>query len=109
MTQELANNLISYYQKSIRELNSRFLGFLRYTIVNWQKYLRNKYIDRGICYCAENIFSTDLQKDGWVRSKCRDFGVYWGTIPTCCSTREEAIKALQLRVDILKTFKENVL
>ena len=102
MTQDLANKLIAYYEESIREIEKMdYIHVIR-------KYLFERKIYLGVCYCSYSIFKTDLYDDEWVESKSLDvFDVFWFKYPNSVNTKDKILEALQYRVDILKTFKEN--
>lgn len=104
MNQELANKLIAWYEETIRLAKKKYL-----TLQVWRIICQRK-VELGICSCAEAIFRISLFGDKWVMSKCAS-SMFWGSTPFHYSggffVRKKMIRALQLRVDILKTFKED--
>ena len=97
MTKELAQKLIAWYEESIamikKEKRKNIIGIL------WKR-----GIGYGVCRCALVNFNIDLHRDYWVICQKKSESLYWGSEPNRAETKEEVIKALQLRVDILKTF-----
>ena len=104
MTQDLANKLIAHYEESIREIEKMDDVFLI------KEYLRKMEIDYGVCNCSIKVFRKDLRYDSWVRSNCgiNDFLIneFWFGPPILLRTKDKILEALQVRVNILKTFKD---
>ena len=102
MTQELIDKLITHYEgviSKIRESDDcQEIGYI----------LETSSTMCGICHCAIVQFDEDIYDDIWVKSKCPEGKGYWTIEPTrkTTNTIAETIECLQIRVDIMKTFKE---
>lgn len=101
MTQELANKLIAWYEETIR--------LIKKDEESCYEIIEARSVHRGICYCSFNIFGIVIKTDDFVIKHVKK-GVYWGgERPEWFNTLEENIQCLQLRIDILKTFKEETI
>lgn len=98
MTQQLANQLIADYT----EIISRISGMEDLDKIKTFLFI-NRATD-GICDYARVRYNTNINQDDWV-VKYDKYGGYWDVRPIRCGTKPEIIRALQVRVDILKTFK----
>lgn len=99
MTQELIDNLIDHYEKVIAKINSS-----ECTYKSAKDLIYSQEVFSGICYCAAHVFNADIYNDKWAKSIHWDY--YGGITPDSCISIAGIISALQLRVDIMKTFKE---
>jgi hypothetical protein len=100
MTEQLAEQLIEHYEHTIKMVRQIDLGFnIRSAIILCEI---NK-IQYGLCFAADSLFKKNIYFCDWVRSFKN--ANYIATTPKTCNTIPEIITALQIRVDILKTFK----
>jgi hypothetical protein len=101
MTQDLANKLIAHYESVIQQVQQ--------CDDNGYGIIRKNKVSCGICYASRELFNKDMYSDDWVHRMSAVQGNVnkWGKYPSDENTKEQNITALQLRVDILKTFKEN--
>ena len=99
MTQELANKLIKHFQEVIKLIKKSPEN-------RRDEILIKTSTQKGICHCSIMVFKEDLLDDEWVESKNQIGGCYWENTPIY-ETKEEAIRLLEYRVTILKTFKED--
>ena len=105
MTQNLADKLILHYENTIDKIKETpDETELLYDILN------ETYTENGICRCSSHKFGILLHKDEWIKLKVKEiiiYGQYVYDIPIDFDYKEKIINCLQIRVDILKTFKEN--
>lgn len=85
---EIQQKLLEHYQKCIQEAprgNREVLG----------DYIQSTWIDKGLCYCALNVFGEDIYEQSWAQNIHLLYpGQEWVV--------EDVITKLQERVDILK-------
>lgn len=95
MTKELADKLIAWYEESISIISEKDIHSIRYI-------LYERYIDSGICNCAQSKYRIRVYDCKWVNS----FGnsAYWYGVPSCLSSKKDIIESLQNRINRLKTF-----
>ena len=105
MTQKLANKLINHYEMVISEIE-KMDGEPKSKIIN---YLLRQSVQCGICYAAKRLYGANISTDRFVRKHIGADGesiLCWCEIPGWAATKEEVLKYLQFRVDILRTFQE---
>lgn len=102
MTEELAKQLTEHYEhciKMIQPIDSRYTQAAK-------DLCKSNKIHHGLCYAAAALFNKDLYSCDWVRSHVKLYeDDYITAPPNHCNTVSDIITALQIRVDILKTFK----
>jgi len=98
MTQELIDALIAHYEMVINRI--------KYVedIVPIDDFLIETSTVLGICYCASRVFNKDIGDDDWILSKTGGLHSYIAEKPFGKESKEEVIKLLQIRLDILKQF-----
>jgi hypothetical protein len=104
MTEQLAKQLIEHYENCIKMVDSS--RSLKEAINLCILYCTKS----GIALCATQQSGKYIYECDWVKeAESRNWSSYRKEIPDYCTTVDEIITALQTRVDILKTFKnENV-
>ena len=100
MNQILANKIIEGYERIVKEVEG-MCG-----VVSIDKYLHSQKTAHGICKYAMAVLGEDIFGDDWVMSVSNADGSICRH-PRICTTKPEILQALQTRIDILKTFKEN--
>ena len=98
MTKELANKLIAHYEETIQKVQ------LLENISAIKEILIMTKTRNGICDCSNIKFNIDIYADEWVSSKSGKESM-WAARPGQSDNKEEIINLLQIRVNILKTFK----
>ena len=105
MTEQLAKQLIEHYEQCINEVR-------QYNdIIDGIKICKQYYTDQGLCYCAIKMFDKDTYGCKWLTkmANLNSRKMYITVLPDQCDSISQILTALQTRVDILKTFKnENV-
>lgn len=100
MTEQLAKQLIEHYEQCIKEVKQCT------TVYSAQDVCYKHTTDVGFCYCASKVFDVDIYSCEWVKSfKPEKNSWYIAITAEDCLTIPDIIDALQTRVDILKTFK----
>jgi len=103
MTEQLAKQLIEHYEQCISEVKECD------AILDAKKLCSSKQYKTcvGLCYVAIQIFNQDVYDCKWIKSEVRKNSkkLYIADSPNDCETIPDIITALQTRVDILKTFK----
>jgi hypothetical protein len=97
MTKTLARKLLVHYNKCIKEVKATS------DMTKIWYILREYYTNRGLCYCANNVFQKYIYHDEWVAAFCVDETGNWGVMPIYCNTPFETLEALQLRTNNLKS------
>jgi len=105
MNQELANQLIAWYEAALLQIKKKW--FLWTAL----KVAIDLYVDNGVCYCADRIFEADIINDEFVRRNCtrisrEQYSPYWCRPVFDARSKHEVIELLQKRIDILKTYKQ---
>ena len=102
MTEQLAKQLIEHYEQCISKVR-------QCTILKSAKEICKKYsAERGVCYCATIVFDKPIYGCKWLLEKSTFVVInsdYIANVPAMCETIPDIITALQTRVDIVKTFK----
>lgn len=101
MTEQLAKQLIEHYEQCISEVKQCT------DIVDIIKICKQYYTDQGLCYCATKVFNQDTYGCKWLTkmANLNSRKIYITVLPDQCNNIPEIISALQTRVDILLTFK----
>ncbi len=92
------DKLIPYYENCIKGVRDCY---------NWQKYIDEKNIDLGICFCASHIFDVEIYKEKSINNitKILDYSYYnWFKEPDFAEDREECLELLQKRVKVMKEY-----
>jgi hypothetical protein len=98
MTQLLIDKLIAHYEATIKEIEIN--------PKDWGSIISVTYTNKGICYCANNIFKEFIYCDKWIKSLINPSG-YITNKPLFVNDHIQAIERLQIRIDVMKTFKED--
>jgi hypothetical protein len=102
MTEQLAKQLIKHYEKCIKDVQ------LFYTLEGAKAICKEYSVERGVCYCANIVFDEAVYGCQWLLEKSKFVIInsdYITNVPAMCETIPDIITALQTRVNILKTFK----
>jgi len=103
MIQELVDNLIQWYEDSIRLLSEPEMNLDKASCI-----IKIMNVNIGICNCAAITFDEYIYNDEWIISKMSGINEYWFRAPSNATTIKEIIKCLQQRIDTLKTFEDDV-
>jgi hypothetical protein len=98
MTQLLIDKLIAHYEATIKEIELN--------PERWKDIIDLTFTKHGICYCANNIFKEWIYDDKWIKSLINPSG-YITNKPLFVNDHIQAIERLQIRIDVMKTFKED--
>jgi hypothetical protein len=92
---ELLPLLIAHYEKVIKEVTDNHWNDTWYDVI--KKYNVNK----GICYCADKVFNTDIYGMAWVKNASDNIS-YWYMLPCSMVTKKQNLDRLQYRLDTMK-------
>jgi hypothetical protein len=96
---ELIVALIAHYKDAIENIPQ----------AKWREFLNKKSVGFGICWCAHDVFNTDIFEKSWVKQFCnpnkykrRGWNDYWCPPAGCGITSDGAKELLQVRLVILE-------
>lgn len=98
MTTELVQKLIAHYEMVVGKVKECD------NISNAGDILLATNTLNGICNCSDSFFGESIEDNEWVMNQCPSTEWYWGDPPGYYTTIPQILTALQLRIDILKTF-----
>lgn len=122
---ELLRKLIAHYTQVITDVKNETFGSLvstggrgtpgygsaplqrKATLLEIRSYVRHKACDSGVCLTAYRRHGMSIMHHDWVeRHIPKKFGVkvgaFWLPTPNVAESKEEILKALQKRVDIMR-------
>ena len=102
---KIIQDIIDHYEMVIQKVSGN-----RY----WREILANNHVSSGVCKYLNYLWTEDkisfdlfgelsLKVNLLVASSKNSFGAYLAPTPIRATSKEEAIKRLQIRIDALKT------
>lgn len=97
MTTELVHKLIAHYEMVVGKVREAK------DVTEAHEITVATYTKHGVCYCSDHRFGHDIYDNQWGVNNS-NINWVWGRKPSDCTTIPQILTALQLRIDILKTF-----
>lgn len=98
---QILNKLIPYYTNCIAEMQGLIFS-------ECEVYISEKNILCGICWAAQKQFDICLYDEEWVKPYIPQDENYWFDKPYRQSTKDDMIKCLVLRLDLMKSILQNL-
>ena len=107
----IQEKLYNYYKEVIEEINNTPVYKTNFNSL--RKFLRQKKLHYGVCYCADNIFDeylySDEPKNNWVNKyKGIEEDDYWYKPPAFSESIQEIMDSLTIRLNNLKKKVESI-
>lgn len=100
---KIIKQLLSYYKEHYEFLSNNDMNTDKTLL-----YLKDNYLDTGICTTCINLLDYNPSSDKWVRNNDSPNFRIWFTQPYECSTKAGMLVCLKYRIDKMEEILKNI-